>query len=137
MLLVEGKVRKLALKLTIEKTKVATLKWRQNFSKIVEKYFLDRFLKKNEERKACPKKVGLFQFKVGWFKIKARTNLGPQNYMCLSAPGNHFTCKSQTRGTILRVPFKTLMEVLPARLDPHLRKWGSLSRILRTTYIDL
>ena len=29
----------------------------------------------------CPKKVGLFQFKVGWFKIKTRTNLGPQNYM--------------------------------------------------------
>ena len=35
----------------------------------------------------CPKKVGLFQFKVGWFKIKARTNLAPQNYMYLSAPG--------------------------------------------------
>ena len=24
--------------------------------------------------------MGLFQFKVGWFKIKARTNLGPQNH---------------------------------------------------------
>ena len=53
------------------------------------------------------------------------------------AGSNHFTCKSQTRGTILRVPFKTLIEVLPACLDSHLRKWGSLSRILRTTYIDL
>ena len=31
--------------------------------------------------------MGLFQFKVGWFKIKAQTNLGPQNYMYLSAPG--------------------------------------------------
>ena len=40
-----------------------------------------------QESKVCPKKVGLFQFKVGWFKIKARTNLGPQNYMYLSAPG--------------------------------------------------
>ena len=29
VLLVEGKVRKLGLKLRIEKTKVATLKWRQ------------------------------------------------------------------------------------------------------------
>ena len=24
---------------------------------------------------------------MGWFKIKARTNLGPQNYMYLSTPG--------------------------------------------------
>ena len=24
---------------------------------------------------------------MGWFKIKAGTNLGPQNYMYLSAPG--------------------------------------------------
>ena len=29
--------------------------------------------------------MGLFQFKVGWFKIKARTNLGSQNYIYLSA----------------------------------------------------
>ena len=33
-------------------------------------------------------KVGLFQFKVGWFKIKAGTNLEPQNYMYLSAFGS-------------------------------------------------
>ena len=59
-------------------------------------------------------------------------------YIEMSDAGrNHFMCKSQTRETMLRVPFKTLMEVLPTRLDPHLRKWGSLSRILRTTYIDL
>ena len=31
VLLVEGKVHKLGLKLRIEKTKVATLKWRQKF----------------------------------------------------------------------------------------------------------
>ena len=31
VLLVEGKVRKLGLKLRIEKTKVATFKWRQKF----------------------------------------------------------------------------------------------------------
>ena len=31
MLLVEGKVRKLGLKLRIEKAKVATIKWRQKF----------------------------------------------------------------------------------------------------------
>ena len=92
MLLVEGKVRKLGLKLRIEITKVAKLKWRQrlnggkNFSTIVEKCFLDKFLKKTQESKVCPKKVGLFQFKVGWFKIKVRTNLGPQNYVYLSAP---------------------------------------------------
>ena len=41
----------------------------------------------NQENKVCPKKVGLFQFNVGWFKIKAGTNLGPQNYTYLSAPG--------------------------------------------------
>ena len=55
-------------------------------AKSPKKTFLDNFLKKNKESKVCPKKVGLFQFKVGWFKIKARTNLGPQNYMYLSTP---------------------------------------------------
>ena len=45
VLLVEGKVRKLGLKLRIEKTKVATLKWGQKFSKIVENSFIDKFLK--------------------------------------------------------------------------------------------
>ena len=56
-------------------------------AKLWKNTFLDKFLKKTQESKVCPKKVGLFQFKVGWFKIKARTNLGPQNYMYLSAPG--------------------------------------------------
>ena len=55
-------------------------------AKLQKNTFLDKFLKKTQESKVCPKKVGLFQFKVGWFKIKARTNLGPQNYMYLSAP---------------------------------------------------
>ena len=60
--------------------------------KLQKNTFLDKFLKKkNEESKVCPKKVGLFQFKVGWFKIKARTNLGPQNYMYLSAPGDLYS----------------------------------------------
>ena len=35
--------------------------------------------------------MGFFQFKVGRFKMKARTNLGPQNYMYLSAPGHQYT----------------------------------------------
>ena len=47
---------------------------------------IDKFLQTSQESKVCPKKVGLFQFKVGWLKIKARTNLGPQNYMYLSSP---------------------------------------------------
>ena len=58
----------------------------QILSKIVENTFLAKFLLKTQESKVCPKKVSLFQFKVGWFKIKARTNLGPQNYMYLSSP---------------------------------------------------
>ena len=37
--------------------------------------------------------MGLFQFKVGWFKIKARTNLEPQNYMYLSAPDGQIAKK--------------------------------------------
>ena len=57
----------------------------KNFSKIVEKYFFYiNFFKK--PGKQGPKKVGLFQFKVGWFKTKAGTNLRPQKYMYLSAP---------------------------------------------------
>ena len=55
-------------------------------AKLYKHTFLDKFLKKKQESKVCPKKVGLFQLKVGWFKIKFRTNLGPQNYMYLSAP---------------------------------------------------
>ena len=60
----------------------------KNLAKLQKNTFQDKFLKKSQESKVCPKKVGLFQFKVGWFKIKARTNLGPQNYMYLSAPGH-------------------------------------------------
>ena len=41
-------------------------------AKLLKNTFLDKFLKKNQESKVCPKNVGLFQFKVGWFKIKAR-----------------------------------------------------------------
>ena len=55
-------------------------------AKLQTNTFLDKFLLKSQESKICPKKVGLFQFKVGWFKIKAGRNLGPQNYMYLSAP---------------------------------------------------
>ena len=58
----------------------------KNLAKLQKNTFLDKFILKAQESKVCPKKVGLFQFKVGWFKIKARTNLGPQNYMYLSAP---------------------------------------------------
>ena len=49
VLLVEGKVRKLGLKLRIEKTKIAMHIWRQNFSKIAEKFFLDKFLKQTRK----------------------------------------------------------------------------------------
>ena len=52
----------------------------------------------NQENKVCPKKVGLFQFKVGWFKIKAGTNLGPQNYTYLSAPA---LLNQQTKTVVL------------------------------------
>ena len=55
-------------------------------AKLKKNTFLDKISLKNQENKVCPKKAGLFQFKVGWLKIKARTNLGPQNYMYLSAP---------------------------------------------------
>ena len=57
-------------------------------AKLKKNTFLDQFLLKTQESKVCPKKVGIFQFKVGWFKIKARTNLEPQNYMYLSSPGH-------------------------------------------------
>ena len=49
------------------------------FGKLLKKLFqLNFFLKKKQESKVCPKKVGLFQFKIGWFEIKAGTNLEPQ-----------------------------------------------------------
>ena len=87
MLLVEGKVLKSGLKVRIEKTKVATPILLQTFLKNCKRsLFLLNFLK-NQESKDCPKKVGIFQFKVDWFKIKAATNREPRNYMYLSAPG--------------------------------------------------
>ena len=63
VLLVEGKVRKLGLKLRIERQRRQGIYGGKNFSKIVEKYFLDKFLlKKKQESKVnvCRKKVGLF-----------------------------------------------------------------------------
>ena len=78
-------------------------------AKLQKNTFLDKFLKKTQESKVCPKKVGLFQFKVGWFKIKTRTNLGPQNYMYLSAPGIlRETCSHllKAAATIRRVQVK-------------------------------
>ena len=63
----------------------------KSLAKLQKNTFSDKFLSKTQESKVCPKKVGLFQFKVGWFKIKARKNLGPQNYMYLSAPANSAT----------------------------------------------
>ena len=56
--------------------------------KLQKNTFLDKFLK-NPGKQGLSSKSGLIQFKVGWFKIKARTNLGPQNYIYLSAPGKH------------------------------------------------
>ena len=56
-------------------------------AKLKKILFLIHFFKK-PGKQGLSLKMGLFQFKVGWFKMKARTNLGPQNYMYLSAPGN-------------------------------------------------
>ena len=89
MLLVEGKVRKFGLKLRIEKTKMATHIWRRTFLENYKKILFQLNFLKIQESKVCPKKVGLFQFKMGWFKLKAGTNLGRQNYMYLSAPEYH------------------------------------------------
>ena len=88
VLLVEGKVRKPGLKLRIEKTNCGNAYMAAKIlAKVWKNTFLDKFLKRKQKSKVCPEKVGLFQFKVGWFKTKAWTNLGPQNYMYLSAPG--------------------------------------------------
>ena len=56
-------------------------------AKILAKLKKNTFLDKLKGKQGLSYKVGLFQFKLGWFKIKAGTNLGPQNYMYLSAPG--------------------------------------------------
>ena len=55
-------------------------------------------------------------FRISFHTLRCESDAGSSS--------NHFACKSKTRGTIFRVPFKTLMEVLPACLDPHLRKLG-------------
>ena len=68
VLLVEGKVRKLGLKLRIEKTKVATLEWRQKFWQNCGKIlFLINFFKK-KNRKAVLKKWAYFSSK--WAGLK-------------------------------------------------------------------
>ena len=72
----------------------------KSLGKLEKNTSLDKFLKKNQESKVCPKKVGLFQFKVGWFKIKARTNLGPQNYMYLPAPASRAPVATRTPSNI-------------------------------------
>ena len=48
-----------------------------------KKLFQLNFLR-HQESKGCSKKVGFLQFKMGWFKIKTGTNLGPQSYRYLS-----------------------------------------------------
>ena len=51
--------------------------WRRTFLKNCKKIlFQFNFLKKEQESKVCPKKVGLFWLKVIWFEVKAGTNLG-------------------------------------------------------------
>ena len=52
--------------------------------KIVKKKLSQLNFLKHQESKGCSKKVGFLLFKMGWFKIKADTNLGPQSYMYLS-----------------------------------------------------
>ena len=87
--LVEGKIRKVCLKLRIKKTKVAKHTWRKFLENCKKNTFfqLNFFKKKKQESRVCPKKVILYQFKMGWFKAKTGTNLRPENYMYLSAPG--------------------------------------------------
>ena len=66
---VEAKVRKLGLKLRIEKTKVATLKWRQKFKQNYRKIlFKINFFQKPQESKVCPKKWAYFSSK--WAGLK-------------------------------------------------------------------
>ena len=63
----------------------------KNFWKVVKIYIFRQIsLKKNKKNRKARfvlKRWVLFQFKVGWLKIKAGTNLESQNYMYLSAPG--------------------------------------------------
>ena len=74
------------------------------FGKLKKKLFqLNVF--RNQESKVCPKKVGLFQFKMGWFKIKAGTNLGSQNYIYLSA------LNSQLSVQFLLILLTTVLEI--------------------------
>ena len=85
----EGKVRKFGLKLRIKKTKVAThIYGGGRFPKIVKKkLFQLNFFEKKKNRKASfvLRKWAYFQFKMGWFKVKTVTNLGPQK-ICTYLP---------------------------------------------------
>ena len=54
------------------------------YGKLYKKKLFQLNFSKDQESKDCSKKVGFLQFKMGRFKIKAGTNLGPQSYMYLS-----------------------------------------------------
>ena len=45
---------------------------------------------------------------MGWFKIKARKNLEPQNYMYLSTPGSASKNKTQKETSIVSAVFSFL-----------------------------
>ena len=74
---------------------------------------------------------------MGWFKIKARTNLGPQNYMYLSAPGHSppmlmitsikLRKKSECYFPRIQNPAEgqpfNLHQVLASSMSPHFTVW--------------
>ena len=69
VLLVKGKVRKLGLKLRIEKTKVATLKgWQKVQENCRKNTFLDNFFKKPRKARFVLKKWAYFSSK--WAGLK-------------------------------------------------------------------
>ena len=82
--------------------------------KLQKNTFSDKFLYKARKARFVLK-MGLFQFKVGWFKIKARTNLGPQNYMYLSAPGQ--PCVVSFSNTALGNPSGKSLQITVTTLE--------------------
>ena len=68
MLLVEGKVRKLGLKLRIDKTKLATHIWQQKVLESCKNMLSDKFLKRTRKARFVLKKWAYFSSK--WTGLK-------------------------------------------------------------------
>ena len=64
----EGKVRKFGLKLTVEKTKVATKIWRRTFLENCKNQLFKLHFFKNQESKVCSNKWTYFTSK--WAGLK-------------------------------------------------------------------